>query len=234
MDAPHSHTYGSACRLTAVMGPQPDSALLDGIPPINAQFFYSSLIPIDDPLSTATIPVSLDNKNSRAALRPFSHGDNNALERAWLNLASENFRSSHQASLAGTGLSPSLALANSEKIQDIVNILVRKHKNKHAHETQLKANLEAPSGALANTAIPVCCQELLVDASNLLRETFCEMARRKQRNLDQLNVVETVMAAMEKDRPTPIAVPPRVAPSMSTSSPRTEGFVAPGLSVSLH
>lgn len=235
MDAPQAHTYGSACRLAAVIELKPDNTLLDDIPPIHAQFFYHSLIPIDDPLSTATVPASFEtnNKASRAALRPFSHADNNALERAWLSLASETLRSSHQASLARKGLDPSVAAANLERIQGIVSVLARKHKEKHAHENQSKAILEVPSDALANTAVPVCCQELLIEASTLLRENFCEMTRRKQRNLDQTTVIELVMAAMTKDRPVSIAVPPRIAQSMSTTSPRTDVFVAAGLSVSL-
>lgn len=233
MDVPRPHTYGLACRLATVVEPGPDNPLLDGIPAINAQFFYHSLVPIDDPLSTVTVPVSSDNKASRAVLRPFSHADNNALERAWLSLVSDSLRSSHQASLAKTGLSPALAAANSERVQDIVDMLVQKHKDKHAQEHQSKPILEAPSDALASSPIPVCCQELLIDASNLLRENFCNMTRRKQKDLDQTNVIGAVMAVMEKDRPAPIFMPPRIAPAMSTSSPRAEAFVVPGLSVSL-
>lgn len=233
MDAPQPHTYGPACRLAAIVEPDPDNDLLNGIPPINAQFFYHSLVPIDDPLSTATVPASSDNKTSRAVLRPFSQADNNALERAWLSLASDSLRSSHQASLAKTALSPALIAANAKRIKNIVNSLVQKHKDKHAQEPQSKPILEAPSDALATGPTPVCCQELLIDASNLLRENFCKMTRRKQKELDQTNVIETVMAEMEKDRPAPISIPPRIAPAMPTSSPRTEGFVVPGLSVSL-
>lgn len=234
MNAPQLHTYGPACRLAAVVEPEPDDPLLDGIPPINAQFFYHSLVPIDDPLSTATVPVSSDSKASRAVLRPFSQADNNALERAWLSLVSESLRASHQASLAKTGISPALAAANSKRVQNIVNILVRRHKEKHAQEAQSTTILEAPSDALASSPTPVCCQELLIDASNLLRENFCNVTRRKQRELDQTNVIESVMAAMDNHRPAPISVPQRIAPRpTSTSSPRAEAFVAPGLSVSL-
>lgn len=233
MEMPLPHTYGSACRLAAIVEPDPDNALLDGIPPINAQFFYHSLVPIDDPLSTATVPASSDNKASKAILRPFSQADNNALERAWLSLASDSLRSSHQASLAKTGLSPALIAANSKRITNIVNFLVQKHKDKHAQEPQSKVVLEAPADALATGPTPVCCQELLIDASNLLRENFCKMTRRKQKELDQTKVIETVMAEIEKNRPAPISIPQRIAPAMPTLSPRAEGFVVPGLSVSL-
>lgn len=231
MDTPHS--YGPACRLAPVAEPEPDDARLDGIPPIHAQFFYHSLIPLDDPLSTATVSTSVSDKSSSKALRPFSHADNNALERAWLGLASPSRRSSHRASRASRSPEPFLAAPNSEKLLRIVDCLVRKHKGRHAHENQPKTSLEPPLDSLASTTTPVCCQELLIDASNLLRESFCEIARRKQKHLGQEHVVEKVMAIMEKHRPAPIVVPARMAPSMSTSSPRTEGFVLPGLSTSL-
>lgn len=231
MESPCPHTFGPACRLAPVEEPGPDDALLDSIPPINAQFFYHSLIPIDDPLSTATVPTSTENKPSRAALRPFSHADNNALERAWLSLASKGHRASHRASLANRSLSPLIASENYETLQKIVHVLVRKHKEKHAYESQSRTPLEQPLNALANTATPVCCQELLIDASIMMREAFCEVARRKQRDLDQEHVIEKVMAGMEQDRPTTIVVPPRI-PSVSTSVPRTDNFVLPGLSTS--
>lgn len=231
MDPHTHHTYGSPCRLAAVVEPEPDNALLQGIPPIRAQYFYSSLIPIDDPLSTATVPASSDSNASRSALRPFSQADSNALERAWLSLASDSLRSSHHASLADPRLSASLAATNSAKVQAIVDSLLSKHQKKHAQDRS-PALVEAPSNSLANAATPVCCQTLLIDASNALRENFCQVTRRKQKDLGQENVIQRVMAAMEKDRPKPIVVPPRVAPSMSSSSPRTEAFVAPGLSTS--
>lgn len=226
------HTYGTTCRLAAVVEPEPDNPLLAGIPPINAQYFYHSLIPIDDPLSTATVPVSSDTKSSKAALRPFSQADTNALEQAWLSLAEDSLRSSHQASLANPCLSASLAAVNSDKIQVIVGTLLRRHRKKHGHEVRSAPALEATSNKLADTATPVCCQELLIDASTLLRETFCELTRRRQKDLDQANVIDRVMAAMQHDRPTPLVLPPHVDHLALSSSPRTEAFVAPGLSTS--
>lgn len=225
-----SHSYDAACRLAPVTEPQPDHVLLDGIPPINAQFFYHSLIPIDDPLSTATIA---DPKSAKGILRTFSHADNNALERAWLGLASFADRETHQVLLRKTKPSPALAARNAEKLSQLVRELVRKHKEKHAQENQPRAPLEQTSESLASTAFPVCCQELPIDASIMLRETFCEVSRRKQRTLDQESVLERVMANMvEKEQLSPIAVSTRANPAVSTPSPRTEGFVIPGLSTS--
>lgn len=233
MDVDTHHSYDEACRLAPVKEPQSDDALLDGIPPINAQFFYHSLIPIDDPLSTATIAPASDSKSAKGILRVFSHADNNALERAWLDLASSSDRATHRALLRKTMLSPALATRNAQKLGELVQGLARKHKEKHAHENQPRTPQEQPSRSTANTSLPVCCQELLIDASTMLRETFCEVSRRKQRALDQESVVENAMAIMaEKDQPSPVVVPARMAPSAGTPPPRAEGFVIPGLSTS--
>lgn len=228
-----SHTYGSSCRLAPVEEPHPDDALLDGLPPINAQFFYHSLIPIDDPLSTATIAPTSDSKSAKSILRAFSHADNNALERAWLGLASSSDRETHQALLRKTKLSPALAAHNAQMLSELVQELARKHKEKHTHENQARLPMEQPSESLASMVLPVCCQELLIDASTMLRETFCEISRRKQSALDQESVVERVMTIVaEREQPSPITVSARTIPSALTPSPRTDGFVVPGLSTS--
>ena len=231
METAPVHNYGRTCRLAPVEEPKPDDTLLDGIPPMNAQFFYHSLIPIDDPLSTATVTTAPDAKATKGVLRPFSHADNNALERAWLSLASEDDRNEHEAALRKTKPSPALVSRNSQKLNAIVAELVRKHQEKHAHEPR-PASLEPPQGSLTNTDLAVCCQELLIDATNTLREAFCEVSRRKQRLLNQEHVIAKVMSALEKNRPAPLVTAPIVATTLSVSSPRTDSFVSPGLSTS--
>lgn len=53
-------------------------------PLIRAHFFYSSALPIDDPLSTVPPPTTKSTVNpSRLPPRPFSTFDNRALEEAW-------------------------------------------------------------------------------------------------------------------------------------------------------
>lgn len=227
-----THTYGEACRLAPVAAPGTDDPLLDGIPPINAQFFYHSLIPLDDPLSTVTIPTASDKSSARAPLRPYSHADNNALERAWLSLAATSHRNSHKAALLSKPFEPSISAINAQKINKIVDSLARKHREKHAKDNAAKAPLEAPLEALADTPIPVCCQALLVEASNALTESFCELTRRKKKELGQQYVVEKVMTIMGREHPAAIIVPPRMPLAIATSSPRTDGFVLPALSTS--
>ncbi|TVY85045.1 putative phospholipase [Lachnellula suecica] len=81
-----SHTYGPTCRLgrkVSFSGSKGD----DDAPVIKAQFFYSSPLPIDDPLSVVPTPTGSESKSVKHPLRPFSAGDNDALEEAWLSLS---------------------------------------------------------------------------------------------------------------------------------------------------
>lgn len=81
-----SHTYGPTCLLR----PDPNTARnkspndSEDPPKVRAQFFYSSALPIDDPLSA--IPPPQSNKStgpSRVPPKAFSLLDNIALEEAW-------------------------------------------------------------------------------------------------------------------------------------------------------
>ncbi|KAF4482122.1 hypothetical protein CGGC5_v008929 [Colletotrichum fructicola Nara gc5] len=73
MSAPAQvHTYGPKCRLTPVAHPTPTGQ--DN----------------DDPLSPGTIAGASDARTTRGQIRPFSLGDNNALEKAWLSFLSED------------------------------------------------------------------------------------------------------------------------------------------------
>ena len=81
-----SHTYGPTCLL------RPDPGVTRNKPPnnsedppkIRAQFFYSSALPIDDPLSAVPSPqTSKSTGPSRVPPKAFSLLDNIALEEAW-------------------------------------------------------------------------------------------------------------------------------------------------------
>ena len=228
------HTYGPHCRLAPVAEPSPESPLLAGIPPIKAQFFYHSLVPIDDPLSTATATAAADGRPAnKGVLRPFSHADNNALEAAWLGLADTDHRDNHDASLKNQRPAPALAATNARKLDAIVDNLIRAHKEKHSQDIRATP-LEAPVEALAGTDLGVCCQELLIDASNRLLEVFCEVSRESQPSLSQKHVVANVMSVMGDRRPGAAATTavPIATPAMPASSPRADTFVSPALSTS--
>ncbi|KAF5509874.1 putative phospholipase [Colletotrichum fructicola] len=79
MSAPAQvHTYGPKCRLTPVAHPTPTGQ--DN----------------DDPLSPGTIAGASDARTTRGQIRPFSLGDNNALEKAWLSFLSEDNVKAHE------------------------------------------------------------------------------------------------------------------------------------------
>ncbi|KAK4455583.1 phospholipase DDHD1 [Podospora aff. communis PSN243] len=181
------HTYGPACRLAPAPHPEPVDGL-DDIPPIKAQFFYSSPIPIDDPLSAATIVGAGENKSTKPPLRPFSPGDTLALEKAWLTFASDRDRRNHRQSQRNRSPSPSLSKENAAKLAAIIAKLATKHREKHDREGQ---------SPLAGVT---CCQELTIDASAELRKEFCAVTRRRQRSLDHDVVVQGVMEQLKRHR----------------------------------
>lgn len=193
------HTFGHSCRLAPVSPPQPHGAL-EGIPPLNAHFFYSSPIPLDDPLSTATTVGATDSKYHKAALRPFSPGDSNTLEKAWLGLSSDSCRKNHARAQRDRSLSPSLSKENATKLDAIIQKLVVKHRTKHECEGQGAVAVTNIPEALPNSPVPVCCSELLIDASAELRNEFCALVRRRQQLLDHDRVVETVMSRLGRLR----------------------------------
>lgn len=84
------HTYGPTCVLHDNSNPfiRRASTISDLPPKIAARFFYSSALPIDDPLSPLP-PPSTNSTPSKVAPLPFSHHDNAALEEAWQNLNKE-------------------------------------------------------------------------------------------------------------------------------------------------
>jgi hypothetical protein len=164
---------------------------------LNAQFFYASLIHLDDPLSAATAAGGSDSKAQKIPLRPFSAGDNNALERAWLALGSDSCRRTHARARRDRSPSPSLSGENAEKLGAIIDKIAAKHKLKHEREGQGTSLVTDTPTSLPDSAAPVCCSELVIDASAELRNEFCALARTRQRYLDQDSVIEGVMAQLE-------------------------------------
>ncbi|TRX92799.1 hypothetical protein FHL15_006205 [Xylaria flabelliformis] len=191
------HNFGSRCRLAPVSNP---FSAAEGIPPATAQFFYASPVPIDDPLSAIAAPN--DPRSLRAALQPFSPGDNNALEAAWLSLATDQYSRNHDHAHRRRSPSPSLAKANAAKLATIAHDLAVKHTEKHAREGSKRESIPAFDGSVQapDDAAPLCCPELLVDVGLALRNSFCAMARRRQHVLDPEAVAQTVVAEMQTMR----------------------------------
>ncbi|KAB5585389.1 DDHD domain-containing protein [Coniochaeta sp. 2T2.1] len=195
MPSDPAHNLGPACRLAPVTPPAPDGAL-EGIPPLKAHFFYSSPIPLDDPFSTATIVGAADSKSHRTPLRPFSPGDNNALENAWLALGSDSCRKNHANARRDRSPSPSLSHENAAKLEGIMHRLVAKHRIKHEREGQDATLIRDTPAVLPDSTVPVCCSELLIDAPAELRNEFCALVRKRQRALDHDIVIQGVMSRL--------------------------------------
>lgn len=79
MNSCHFDRNADSRRLSTVKGEE-------DMPPLKAQFFHSSPLPIDDPLAALPQP---DAKPASYSLIPFNSYDNNALEEAWLNLSND-------------------------------------------------------------------------------------------------------------------------------------------------
>jgi hypothetical protein len=118
-----NHTYSAKCRLAPISRVQRE----DEVPPVEAQFFYSSVIPIDDPLSTSST-VGADPKTNKGQVRPFSRGDNNALEKAWLSLMSEPSRRAHQDALKNLDRTPQF---DTDILASLIQLLTTKHWERH-------------------------------------------------------------------------------------------------------
>jgi len=186
------HTYGSECRLAPVAYPIPD-AFLGGIPPINAQFFYSSPAPIDDPLSAATVIGATESKSAKYAVRPFSQGDNNALEKAWLAFSSVDDRSNHQELRRNANPGPALAAATTESLSIVVDDLASAHGVRHVSGNH-GGKLPVPTaGGSGGSGTAPCCPELVLETATELQRAFCAVVRQRTPALAQDTVVQEVM-----------------------------------------
>lgn len=200
------------------------------MPSIDSQFFYSSLIPIDDPLSTGSIAAGSDARSTKGQLRPFARGDNNALEKAWLSFISDDDRRNHddarngrsQAAISADRAIPS---TGTDKRGLLVQAIAQSHYDKHRAGFQPQ-DLSVPvSETLPTAPGTACCSALIVDVSEELQKSFCATKRRADPTLSLDRVVQDVTAAMNHMRQ--LANKPSVqqatADPIPPGSPRTSG-----------
>ena len=196
MSAAPEHTLGPKCRLAPVERATGD----DGMPPIEAQFFYSSVIPIDDPLSTSASTASSDTRSNKNQLRPFARGDNNALDKAWLSLASDQDRCDHDDARHHREQAPEHASAATSKRALLVEGIAKKHLEKHRGGFSAQEVALPVSDGLPTTPMPACCTELLLDVSEALEWKFCALVRRFSPDLDPEMVAQAVVNNMTRLR----------------------------------
>ncbi|KAI9374880.1 DDHD domain-containing protein [Aspergillus egyptiacus] len=107
------HTYGPTCLLTDD-DPDPSAWYSLNRPPTpHPQFFYTSLLPIDDPLSALPPPSSGQAQaNDRVPPKPFSVRDNIALEKAWSSIPREKrLKTREPKSSSSDGATPTSGIA---------------------------------------------------------------------------------------------------------------------------
>ena len=155
-----AHTYGPECSL------QPESNVFTrrastvsaDAPSIRAQFFYSSPMPIDDPLSPVPPPSTKASTGPRVPPRPFSVADNKALEEQWQLLQNADIQSRGSASKEDLNEIPdtaSLAASNSlaEKIEQAAS-------QSHSPTDPHLALCDNPAHIPFDTAMPVDRDEI--------------------------------------------------------------------------
>ncbi|KAM3498485.1 hypothetical protein MY10362_008197 [Beauveria mimosiformis] len=170
------HTFDAKCRQTPVNLPDRDG----GMPPVKAQFFYSSSVPIDDPLSASAHTATTDFKKYKELLRPFGRGDNNALETAWISLSNTESRSRHEALRSGKPKTGSLAKKDAKSREELVQTAAQKHGKIHLgvkRDQNLTARIAASTNEMRDTQEELCCSELLYEIKEQLKHTTCSLAR---------------------------------------------------------
>ncbi|KAJ6788555.1 hypothetical protein PWT90_06192 [Aphanocladium album] len=170
------HTFDAKCRQTPVSLPDRDG----GMPPIKAQFFYSSSIPIDDPLSASSNTATNDFKKYKELLRPFGRGDNNALETAWLSLSTAENRTRHEALRFGKPKGEPLAKKDEDSREEIVQRLAKKHARIHVgagRGQDISMRAATDQDEVQEAQEELCCSKLLEEITYELEKTTCSLAR---------------------------------------------------------
>ncbi|KAM0450740.1 hypothetical protein ACHAPV_010307 [Trichoderma viride] len=187
------HTLGAACRLR----PTPDADKDDGAPCINAQFFYTSLFPIDDPLSSVAAAGGADSK-SKAPLRPFSHDDNDVLQQAWLGLMSESHRIQHAAIRGGREPGPAAVKSDMERRDQTIRELASKHIRIHQVDRQTRTSTTQAAETLPETLLTACCPRLTADILEKLDTQFCTLVRKTNQLFTVDEIVKDIIAVMNQ------------------------------------
>ncbi|KAH6603392.1 hypothetical protein Trco_008167 [Trichoderma cornu-damae] len=189
------HTLGLACRLR----PTPDTDKEDGVPSAKAQFFYASMYPIDDLLSSAAASGGPDSKPSKGPLRPFSQDDNDMLQQAWLGLMSESHRSQHADIRNGREPDQYVVKSDMERRGQVVRVLASKHRRIHRDGHRTRTPATQATDALPETLLPTaCCPKLAIDALEELEANFCTLVRRTNRLFDVDEVIKDVVSVMSE------------------------------------
>lgn len=166
------------------------------MPPVVSQFFYSTLIPIDELLSTPGRSGSSDHKSPKRQLRPFGRGDNNALEKAWTSLASDDLRDDHNTARAIQRETASASNRREHRRQRLVETLALKHFELHNGFSNVQHGSRDIGRPAAAGELPVCCQKLRSEASEALQQTFCALLQGTRPELAISAVMQDIVDSM--------------------------------------
>lgn len=166
------------------------------MPPVVSQFFYSTLIPIDELLATSARSGSSNNKSPKRQFRPFGQGDNITLEKAWMSLASDNFRADHHAARATKCETASTSNRREQRRQRLVETLALKHVKLHNNLTNEQHYSRDAGRPEVAGELPVCCQSLRSEVAEILQQTFCALSRKTRPDLTINAVEQDVIGSM--------------------------------------
>lgn len=164
------------------------------MPPIAAQFFYSSTIPIDDPLSASINTGTSDKRSIKSLLRPFGRGDNNALESAWLDLGAEDDRFKHQSLLYGKKLPASASSSDAAKRDRLVQALAHEHVKLHAGAARAMSKPVRDAYLDPENTTELCCPRLHGDIASELLGSVCSISRAVETSFDADNLAKDISA----------------------------------------
>ncbi|KAG6180713.1 hypothetical protein E4U10_007450 [Claviceps purpurea] len=188
-----AHNYGQKCRLA----PLRRSPHENGMPHAVSQFFYSSVMSIDDTPSAAIHTGSFDRRTAKQQFRPFGRGDNNMLEKAWSDLARKHSRREHASirSAPSEGLPVDESAGKREqKVQAIIEKISLQHLNKHGG---LCEHASEGGGLSQETTVQtVCCSLLHRDIAQMLHENFCSLLIKYRPELALETLSERILDAM--------------------------------------
>ncbi|KAG6066282.1 hypothetical protein E4U16_000284, partial [Claviceps sp. LM84 group G4] len=188
-----AHNYGQKCRLAPLRRPPHEN----GMPHAVSQFFYSSVMSIDDAPSAAIHTGSFDRRTAKPQCRPFGRGDNNTLEKAWSDLTRKHSRREHASirSARSEGLPVDESAGKKEKkVQAIIEKISLQHLEKHG---ELYEHGSEGGGLSQETTVqPVCCSLLHRDIAQMLHENFCSLLIKYCPELALETLSERILDAM--------------------------------------
>lgn len=163
------HTFGPECRLA----PLPALHRDDDVPPLEAQYFYSSSATIDDPTWANARPEPAAARSNKTLLRPFGRGDNNELEKTWRRLMSKDDRDEHER-IRSSKKPEERGRAAAGKRDHVVRVLSAKHQLLHQNKRRPD---RLPTSKPDDVAAIACCSKLEADIVTELQLAFCSQVR---------------------------------------------------------